>query len=84
MGNRAPEANALNDAGSILRPARHGPSLGIFGLLHHALCLDLANDFSADCCGFAVGRRRENQGADGARIVAVIELNRSDLLGASA
>ena len=65
MGNRAPDATGLNNAGSILPRARHVASLGIFGLLHRVLCLDLANNLFASCCSGASNRsRQEEQSVD--------------------
>jgi hypothetical protein len=65
VGNRAPDATGLNNAGSIPRRARHGPSLGIFGLVHRGLSLDLANNIFARCCSVASNRsQQEEQSVD--------------------
>lgn len=61
MGNRAPDSTGLNNAESIFGLARHGPSLGIFGLLHRGLSLDLANNLFARCCSPASNRSRQKE-----------------------
>ena len=64
MGHRAASIGLSNVGNTSDRP-RHRSSLGIFGLLHRGLCLDLANNLFARCCGPASNRsRQEEQSVD--------------------